>query len=531
MSENARRRAQLSPAKRKLLQRRLAERRRAQAAAGDGAHELSFAQERFWFLEQLEPGNPAHHIASRARLVGALDAGALEAALRGVVERHESLRTRFALEGDRPVQRVEPAPPLSLAPVDLTGLAGPALEEERRRRLDAVALTPFDLARGPLLRVQLLRLGPEHHELLCALHHVAADGLSTQLLANELAELYRARVTGAAPRLPELALQYRDHAARQRRALTPEVVERESAWWRACLDGLEPLELPADRPAGRGPDDWRLRGARTELELEPALWEALRGLARGAGATPYMALLAAFETLLARLTGRDAFAVGTTAAGRTRAELRPLIGLFMNSVAVPADLAGNPSFRDLLGRVRAATLEAQRRQEFPFEKVVDALQPERSLERSPLFQVLFNYIDFIDFRRELPGLALELELARTGAPYDLALHAWDRGDGGLLLELEYHAGRFEAATAERFLAGLRRLVQAAVREPERPVGRLPWVGARDAEQLLRLGTGPPGVPWEGPVPAVPVHAVPVHAVIGARARHPARRRCSPASCN
>ncbi|MFL6234694.1 MAG: amino acid adenylation domain-containing protein, partial [Thermoanaerobaculia bacterium] len=340
----------------------------------EGDLPLSFAQERLWFLDQLQPGSPVYNLPAAVRLRGRLDLGALRRSLQTVVDRHESLRTAFAVRGGRAVQVIAPGLTVRMPVVDLRGLPSESLVEtlaaEERVR-------PFDLAKGPLLRATLLKSGEEDHAVLLTLHHVITDGWSMGVLVQEIAELYRAFVTGATPSLPELPIQYADFAVWQRGWMSGEVLEAQLGYWRQQLAGLPPLlELPTDRPR---PAVQTYRGGRHWMPLEASLAQGLRDLCRTEGATPFMGLLAAFQSLLHLYSRQDDQAVGSPVAGRSRLETEPLIGFFVNNLVLRGDLAGNPGFRRLLAQVREVTLGAYAHQDLPFEKLVEELGGERDL--------------------------------------------------------------------------------------------------------------------------------------------------------
>ncbi|HEV2736700.1 MAG TPA: amino acid adenylation domain-containing protein, partial [Longimicrobiaceae bacterium] len=444
---------------------------------------LSFAQRRIWFLEQLLPGTPLYHIPAALRLSGVPDVGALERALAEVVRRHEALRTVFARdETGNPVQRVT-TPTVRLAVVDLSGTAKETREAEGDRVAVGVVRNPFALGEGPLLRAALLRLAEEEHRLVLAVHHIGSDGWSMEVLFRELEALYAAFSAGKPSPLPALPLQYPDFALWQRRRLGGERLEHDLAYWRDRLAGAAAvLDLPTDRPR---PPARAHRGAEHALQLPPPVVEGLRSAGRREGATLFMVLLAGFQVLLARLSGQDDVVVGTPVAGRTRPETEGLIGLFLNTLALRTDLSGEPSFRELLGRVREATLGAYAHQELPFERLVEALQPERSLDRSPLFQVMLVLQSGARRAVRLPGLGVApLEVEPGTAKFDVSLFAEERGKG-LALALRYDADLFDAATAERLGGSLRTLLEGVVEDGCRRVSELPLLGSREREVLLR----------------------------------------------
>jgi amino acid adenylation domain-containing protein len=445
-------------------------------------HPLSFAQQRLWFLEQLEPESPLYNVHAAFRVQGALDVAALQTALDQVVARHEALRTTFAAPDGQPVQVVGPPRPVALAVVDLT--TQPAAEREAacQRCLAAEIRRPFDLTRDLLLRALLVRLGAAEHVLLVAKHHIASDGWSTGVLWRELGLLYAAAAAGRPPALPALPIQYADYAVWQRQWLQGDVLAAQLAYWRARLAGAPAsLELPTDRPR---PAAQTIRGGHRTRTLPPALRAALEALGRQAGATLFMTLLAAFQTLLARYTGQEEIVVGSPIAGRTRVETEGLIGFFVNTLVLRTDLAGNPPFRELLGRVREGCLGAYAHQELPFEKLVEELQPARSLSQSPLFQVMFILQNAPRTPLALPGLTLTPFRIESGtAKFELSL-AVTATEAGLETAAEYNADLFDAATIDRLLGHYQTLLEGIVAAPDRPIGALPLLTAAERHQLL-----------------------------------------------
>ena len=451
---------------------------------------LSFAQERLWFLDQLEPGSAAYNMPVALRLDGVLDLPALAASLDAIVRRHEALRTTFRAGAEGPEQGIAPEPelPLPVPVVDLDALPTALGEETARRLLATEAAHPFDLARGPLLRALLLRLAPASHRLIVNLHHIVSDGWSLGVLVRELGEGYGARAAGRAPLLPELPVQYADYAVWQRGWLADDELARQLAWWRERLAGApEAIELPADRPR---PPVQGLRGSSLPLALPPALGDGVSGLGRSAGATVFMVLLAAFQALLSRLSGQARVVVGSPVANRTHREVEGLIGFFVNTLPLPADLASDPPVAALLAQVRETTLGAYAHQDVPFEKLVAELAPERSLAHSPLFQVMLILQNAPLPKLALPGLAAEpLSFASGMEKFDLTLTLAEAAEGGLAGALSYSTDRFERATGERFLGWFSALLGGAVSEPGRTISALPLLAETEREQLLAWGTG------------------------------------------
>ncbi|HEX6864210.1 MAG TPA: condensation domain-containing protein, partial [Thermoanaerobaculia bacterium] len=358
---------------------------------------LSFSQERLWFLDRLMPGVATYNLPTPFRLRGPLDPAVLARAFGEIVRRHEALRTRFAERDGTPVQVIDPPGPWPLPVVDLTGVP----QEEASRLTAEESGRPFDLQNGPLLRTTLLRLSPAVHDLLVNAHHVVTDGWSVRILSKELVTLYEAFAAGRPSPLPELPAQYADFARWQRERLSGAELARQVAYWRERLGDDPPaLDLPLDRPR---PALQTYRGASATLVLPPDLAEGLRRTGLASRASLFMTLLAGFEVLLSRQSGQDDVLVGTPVAGRVRADVEDLIGFFLNTLVLRTDLSGHPTFRELLRRIRETALGAYAHQEVPFEKLLEVLQPERDLSRTPLFQVFFNLANFPDLGAELPG--------------------------------------------------------------------------------------------------------------------------------
>ncbi|HEX3526199.1 MAG TPA: amino acid adenylation domain-containing protein [Thermoanaerobaculia bacterium] len=449
---------------------------------------LSFSQQRLWFLDRLEPGNPAYTIPALVRWEGPLEAPLLERSLAAILERHEALRTTFDAVDGEPVQVIGPAPACRLATADLSGLPRERREREVEELATAMARRPFDLARGPLVRFHLFRLGERDHRLLVVFHHIVADWWSLGVFLREL---------GAAEEpLPPLPVQYADFALWQRRWLSGARLEAQLDHWRRSLAGVPQLDLPADRPR---PAQRTFRGASRPFVLPAALSARLGTVARGAGVTRFMVLLAAFQALLQRLSGQTDFAVGTPIANRNQPWIEGLIGFFVNTLALRADLAGSPAFRELLRRVREVSLGAYAHQDVPFERLVEELVPRRDLSHPPLFQVLLTFQNEVP-ARDLPGRTLRLQgLALDTAKFDLTLALGD-GPGGLEGYVEHNADLFDAVTAERLAGCFRRLLAAALASPEERVEELEILDDAEKRQLL--------VEWNdtrAPEPAACVH--------------------------
>ncbi len=446
---------------------------------------LSFAQERLWFLDQLVPDNPFYNIYNALRIEGPLDEATLERAVREVMHRHEGLRTVFAERDGIPVQVVQSAPARGLATIDLTALGAAPRRAEADRLAGAEGRRPHNLTRGPLLRAHLVRLSAGDRLLMLNVHHIAADGWSMDLLSRELAALYGAFARGEPSPLPPLAVQYPDFALWQREWLAAGPLAAQLDYWRRQLAGLdEALDLPADRPRSAVES---FRGGHLDFALAPRLAADLTALARRHGATPAMALLAAFQALLGRDTGRRDVPVGVAIANRTRREVEDLIGFFVNTLVLRLDLGGRPGLGALLGRVRDVALAAYDHQDLPFERLVEDLNPGRSLARNPLVQVLFGFQNFPRTAVAVGGLTFAPLAENAADPgtskFDLTLFVFEHG-ASLSANLEYNSDLFDAATVRRLTERFQALLTAAVGDPQAPVAALPLLGAAERHQLL-----------------------------------------------
>ncbi|WP_426177985.1 amino acid adenylation domain-containing protein [Pseudomonas sp. TWRC1-2] len=430
---------------------------------------LSYAQERQWFLWQLEPQSPAYHLPRALRLKGQLDRAALQRSFDALVARHESLRTHLYQDVDRVLQVVRPE-----LHVDVAYETADALPLEAW--VQAQVAQPFDLEQGPLLRVKVLQLAPDEHVLVLVLHHIVSDGWSMQVMVDELVQLYVAYSQGKDVRLPELPIQYPDYALWQRSWMEAGEKERQLGYWRERLGGEQPvLELPLDHPR---PAVQSYRGARLDISLNAALVNGLKALAQREGVTLFMLLLASFQTLLYRYSGQSDIRVGVPIANRNRAETERLIGFFVNTQVLKADIDGQMTFSQVLAQVKQRALEAQSHQDLPFEQLVEALQPERSLSHNPLFQVMFNHQTEghkAQAAQQLPGLALEaLAWGDQSAQFDLSLDTQETPEG-LAASLTYATDLFNAATVERMAQHWQALLRAVVAGAGDRVAQLPML--------------------------------------------------------
>jgi amino acid adenylation domain-containing protein len=448
----------------------------------DGNLPLSFAQQRLWFIDQLEPGNSAYNIPAAIRLKGLLNLAALEQSLNEIVKRHESLRTTFVMVDGRPAQVIAPPLTIKLPVVDLRKLPETERETEVRRLVTEGAQRPFDLSQGPLLRVALLRLGDEEHVGLLTMHHIVSDGWSTGILIRELARLYVAISAGGSLSLPELPIQYADFAHWQRQWLQGEVLETQLAYWKQQLAGAPSLlDLSTDRPR---PVVHTFRGAHQSMMLPKTLTAGFKALGRQEGVTQFMTLLAAFKALLYRYTSQDDLIVGAPIANRNRLEIEGLVGCFVNALVLRTDLSGNPSFRDLLRRVREVCLGAYGHQDLPFDRLVEELRLKRDLSRNPLFQVMFVLQNASMRAVELPGLTLSpVEGDSETAHFDLTLVVVD-AEQGLTASFVYNTDLFEAATIARMLGHFQILLEAMVADPEQRLSDVPLLTDAERQQLL-----------------------------------------------
>ncbi|MET0645255.1 MAG: amino acid adenylation domain-containing protein, partial [Pyrinomonadaceae bacterium] len=450
---------------------------------------LSFAQQRMWFLEQFAAGTTTFHIPLGVRLSGPLNVAALEQSFGEVIRRHEALRTSFPVIDGEPLQIIHPAPRYSIPVIDLGSLEPEAQEVATTRLTEAIFERPFDLETGPLARLVLFRYAEQDHALACTLHHIVSDGWSKGVLVKEISALYESFRGGAPSPLAELAVQYADFAAWQRQRLSGEALERELEYWRKNLAGAPPvLNVPTDRPR---PPVQTYRGAAEPFLIERDLSDALKELSRRQGVTLFMTLLAGFQTLLQRYAAEDDFVVGTSVANRVSAQVEGLIGCFVNMLALRADCSGDPTFEEMVGRVRELTLQAYTRQSLPFEKLVEELQPQRNLSYPPLFQVVFSLQNAPMTDLALAGLRLSFprQVEVTTSKYDLLLDMWE-GTDGLAGALEYNPDLFDRDTAARMVGHLRNLLAAAAARPAARLSELPLADEDERRRSEEGSCGP-----------------------------------------
>ncbi len=442
---------------------------------------LSFGQERLWFLNQLEPESSLYNEPRALRLIGFLDVRALEKALNHIIARHEVLRTAIVLVDGNPMQRIADRRMIELPVIDLRTHNAEDRDTEARRLIDETIRRPFDLSSDLVLRALLLRLNDQEHILLVVKHHVATDGWSGGIFWQEVAALYDTFTSGRSADLRELPAQYADYAAWQREWLQGAVLETQLSYWRKQLDNLTTLQLPTDRPRPAFPS---FQGAKQTLVLSNDFSQALRALSRNEGVTLFMTLLAAFQILLHRYTGQEDIAIGSLISGRNWVEIEGLIGFFVNTLVLRTDVSGVPTFRELLQRVRGVCLGAYSHQDLPFEKLVQELQPERSLNSNPLFQVLFQLSNEPRTMKELPAIKVEdLDLDGWVSKFDLSLSMADNGSE-ITGRIEYSTDLFNAETIERMQDQFRNLLEGIIANPEQRISELPLLTKAEKYQKL-----------------------------------------------
>jgi amino acid adenylation domain-containing protein len=479
--------ANLSPEKLALLQQKLAQKnpvKSGKISQRDRAADcpLSFTQQRLWFLDRLEPDNP-FNISIAIKLQGELDITALQQTLDAIVDRHEVLRTTFAEVNETPIQVVAESKSVQIDRLDLSQeLDNGDRQAKIERLLERAAAYKFDLAAEVMLRATLIQLSPTEYDLLLVIHHIAADGWSMGILFRELAGFYTAFASGTPAPFAELPIQYGDFAAWQRQWLTGAVLDKQLDYWKQQLTGAPALlELPLDRPR---PAIKTSTGRTVYFQVSPELTQQLKDLSQQSGATLFMTLLAAFAVLLSRYSGQDDITIGSPIANRHRSEVEASIGCFINSLALRTKLTGNPSFRELLDRVRETTLGAYDHQDLPLEKVVESLQPERSLSYSPIFQVMFVFQNAPMGKLALPGLTLTpLTLEDLTAKDDLFL-SMGESETGIAAELTYNSDLFDPDRIDRLTGHFQTLLAAIVTQPDTSVQQLPILTPPERQQLL-----------------------------------------------
>jgi len=454
---------------------------------------LSYAQQRLWFLDQLVPGNPFYNESSPVRCLFQLDVALLERSLNEVVRRHEALRTCFVSRDGEPEQRVLASLHVEVPVLDFTGL--PVLEREAAAAACAheQARTPFDLTTGPLLRIVVLKLAPADQIIVLTMHHIICDGWSMGVFVEELGALYEAYASGRPSPLAELSVQYTDFAIWQRDWLQGERLVQQLEHWKSRLQDLQTLDLPVDRPRPEIPS---FVGARERIAIPPPVAMALRELCEREGVTPFMALLAAFQVTLSHHTGQDDIAVGSPVANRCRPELEKLIGFFVNALVLRTSVAGNPSFREVLQRVREVALSAYAHQDLPFERLVEELHPERDLSRNPLFQVTFQYLNRTA-RSDADGLLRIVDMELLTSKFDLRCDLWPEGDaiGG---QMEYSVDLFDAPTVQAMCRRYQATVAAMVQTPDMRIGDLRLLSRSEERAVVEQWNQTAAeYPWRG----------------------------------
>ena len=454
---------------------------------------LSFGQQRLWYLDKLEPNTPVYNLPDAYRLKGKLDITALENSINEILRRHEVLRTYYKLDDDMPVQVIAPLLEIKLSLIDLSDLNAAKCEKELTRILENEAGKPFDLSAGPLVRAKLIRLGEEEHVFFFMPHHSVFDGWSFGVFQRELISIYKSIVSGQPSKLVELKVQYADYAVWQRKWLQGEELERQVAYWREQLSGELPvLQMPTDftRPAMQS-----TRGAREKMEISRPLVESLTKLGRNEGATLYMVLLAAFKVFLYRYTGQEDLYVGSPIANRMPQETEDLIGFFVNTLVLRTSLHGNPTFRELLDRIRAVCLGAYSHQIMPFELLVEELNPQRDLSRSPLYQVMFTFLTgSMDFGIKMGDVSWRREKIVTSvAQTDLSI--WiDKTDEGLSVELEYCTDLFEAETIVKLLKHYEVILKGIAEDPDTSIAGFSILSEAEHKQLAKWNDTDIGYP-------------------------------------
>lgn len=439
---------------------------------------LSFAQQRMWFLYQLESQSPFYNEGLQLRVAGVLNVEALQQSVNEIIRRHEILRTTFPAVDGKPLQVIFPSLAMNIPVLDLQGLEAAEIQQIITKE----ARQPFDLSNGPLLRVTLLRLGPESHVLVLIMHHIITDGWSMGIFIQELSSLYQTFTLSSPLLLPELPIQYADFAVWQRQWLTEEIQKQQLNYWKQQLAGATPLlELPTDKPR---PPVETFSGATQKFQIDPNLSKQIKTFSQQSGATLFHTLLAAFVVLMFRYSGQDDICIGSPIANRNRREIETLIGFFVNILVLRHQIEGNPSFNEFLSQVRQVATSAYTHQDVPFEQVVEALQPERSLSYNPLFQVVFVLENFLLDTLELPDVTLTPQFVERGtSQFDLTLAVWDTKQG-LIGSWEYNSDLFEPDTIARMTSHFQTLLAAIIANPHQPIGELPLLSQPERHQLL-----------------------------------------------
>lgn len=488
MSSTTHNKFQLSPRKKAILDALLD--KEGMASTEDkiprrresGPAPLSFSQQRLWFFDQFEPASFVYNVLTPVSLRGNLDVSALQEAFNHLVRRHEALRTTFELREGQPVQIIGQQQSIPIRRIDLSHQARPEQQEQFHAVFNDETCRPFDLKKGPLLRITLVRMAAEEHALLLAMHHIVTDGWSMNILVREAVALYAMYSAGLAPGLSPLPIQYADFAVWQRSWLQGEVLEQQLAYWKQHL-GVKPavLELPTDFPR---PAVQTYRGASFIFPFSPALSQSLKTFCRAQQATMFMVLLAAFNVLFHRYTGQQEIIVGSPIANRNRKELEGLIGFFANTLPMRTNVSGELSFREVLARLKEAALGAYAHQDLPFEYLVEQFHPERSLSHSPLVQVMFNFEPTIPQMAEMPGLSASLmDYDNKSAKFDLTLFARDHGTE-IFGTLEHNVDLFTSETIERMAGHLLTLLSGIVANPDQPISGLPLLTRHERYQML-----------------------------------------------
>ena len=442
---------------------------------------LSYAQQRLWFVDQLTPGNTVYNMPVFVRVAGPLKVQALQLALKEIIHRHESLRTRFAIVDGEPRQIISAAADLDLPLLDLSSSPAEQREAEARKIAVAEAQSPFDLERGPLFRVKLVKLADDDHVLATNMHHIISDGWSIGVLMREVSVLYQAFSEGRPSPLPELEIQYPDYSVWQRDWLRGEVLDQQVNYWREQLSGVAPLELPLDRPR---PAMMTFRGAAEAVTVPAETTEKLRKLGQRHGATLYMTLLAAFQVLLSRYSGQQDISVGSPIAGRQRPELEPLIGFFINTLVLRSRLSDESSFTQLLNQVRETTLQAYAHQDVPFEKLVEVIHPERNLDRTPLFQAMFILQNTPQSGLQFGSAKLlPFNIGGSTVKFDLTF-SLSEFDSGLAGSLGYSTDLFEASSIQRMIGHYCMLLESIAADAEQKLSDLQFLPEAEKQLLL-----------------------------------------------